>query len=480
KIIPYEKGIAFANRVIGVAHWAQGNVDLSFRFLIAARKSYQSLQDSLGVANSSLNLGMAYVDQGNYDLASRNYEDALTVFRRYGKTSRIATTYTKIADLLTLQEKYPPAFDYLNQALDLHRQNDFLYGIAEANGKLGELAAARGENDDAISYFLLAVSASQQRNDQFGLASHYYGIGLAYFKKRNVGLAEDYLKRAKIIAETYGLQKVRRDICYTLKELEASKGNYREALNYADTYLTVRDSLFNKEKSNLIANMEARRAFAEQQEQLIIARKNVDLLQQKDKVSRMTKLMLVLILMTALAIAFAILSRKNQVINRKHADLKVANQEKDNLETALLSKERELTSYTLNFVQKNEGITELKQLIAGLRKQVGTEHRPTLKKVERKLDGLLRIDEDWADFRRHFESVHPYLISQLQADFPRLTSNEFRLIALVRLNLSTKEISSVLGISPDSVKTARYRLRKKLSLKTQESLFEFLIARESL
>lgn len=477
KIIPYEPGIAFSNRVIGVAHWAQGNVDLSFRFLIAARKTYLSLQDSLGVANSSLNLGMAYVDQGNYDLASRNYEDALVVFRRYNNTSRIATTYTKIADLLTVQEKYSPAFDYLNQALDLHRQNNFPYGIAEATGKLGELAAARGEHDDAISYFLLAVAASQQRNDQFGLAAHYYGIGSAYLEKRNTSLAEDYLNRAKQIAETYGLQRVRRDVYFTLKELETSKGNYRQALAYADAYLNVRDSLFNKEKSNLIANMEARRAFAEQEEQLVIAQKNVDILQQQDKVSRLTKWLLVLSLLTAIAIAYALLSMKDKVINRKRADLKVANRKTDDLENALISKEQELTSYTLNFVHKNEGITELKQLIEGLRKKVGTEHRPTLKTVERKLDGLLRIDEDWADFRRHFESVHPELISRLQEDFPGLTSNEFRLIALIRLNLSSKEISSVLGISPDSVKTARYRLRKKLDLETQDSLFEFLLAR---
>jgi tetratricopeptide (TPR) repeat protein/DNA-binding CsgD family transcriptional regulator len=478
KILPYEAGIAYANRVIGVAHWAQGNQDLSFRFLIAARKTYRALNDSMGIANSSLNLGMAYVDQGNYDLASRNYENALRAFRQQGADSRIATTYTKIADLLTVQEKYEQAFTYLNQALSVHRRTGFLYGVAEANQKLGQMVTAQGEWDNAISYFLLAAEAGKQRNDQVGLAGNYLGIGNAYFEKGDLRLSENYLERARGLAETFGLQRIRRDIYQVFKKLEARRGNYSEALAYADAYLNVRDSLFNWEKSNLIANMEARRAYQAQDEKLVLAQKNLDLLVQKNKVSRLTKWILILGLISAIAIAYTMLFLKDRVIARKQDDLKKAYQRGDDLETALKGKEQELTSYTLNFVSKNEGITNLKQLIDALGKNLGKEHRAELRSIARKLDGLLRIDEDWADFRRHFESVHPDLISRMAEDFPGLTNNEFRLIALIRLNLSTKEVSSVLGISPDSVKTARYRLRKKLNLETQDNLFDFLLQKE--
>lgn len=477
-LLPYEEGKAYANRVIGVAHWAQGNQDLSFRFLIAARRGYQKMKDSLGLANSSLNLGMAYADQRNFDLAARNYEDALTIFRRAGVDSRIATTYTKIADLLTMQEKYPPAFDYLNQALVIHRRTEFLYGVAEANRKLGQLAAAQEEWDDAISYFLLAAEAGKQRNDQVGLAANFFGIGNAYLEKGELKLAENYLQRSRDLAEMFGLQRVRRDAYLAFKNLETKRGNYRQALGYADAYFNVRDSMFNREKSNLIANMEARRAYEEQEEELILAQKNLDLLVQKNKVSRLTKWLLIIGLLAGIAIAYAMLSRKNAVIARKGEDLEKAHLRSDNLESVLMGKEQELTSYTLNFVQKNEGITELKQLTETLGKRLGKEYRAELRSITRKLDGLLRVDEDWADFRRHFESVHPTLITRLGEDFDGLTNNDFRLIALIRLNLSTIETSAVLGISPDSVKTARYRLRKKLKLETQDSLFDFLLQRE--
>ncbi|MEM9929945.1 MAG: helix-turn-helix transcriptional regulator, partial [Bacteroidota bacterium] len=349
---------------------------------------------------------------------------------------------------------------------------------AEANQKLGQLATAREEWDDAISYYLISAEAGKQRNDQVGLASNYLGIGQAYFAKGEVRLTENYLTRSRTIAETYGLQRVRRDVYQAFKLLETQRGNFRKALQFADLYLSIRDSLFNREKSNLIANMEARRAYEAQEEQLLLAQKNLDLMVEENKVSTLTKWLLALGLLSAIAIAFAMVSRKNAVIARKGADLEEAFQRRNNLESALKVKEQELTSYTLNFVHKNEGITELKQLIQDLSKRVSSEHRAELTSIVRKLDGLLRVDEDWADFRRHFESVHPELMNRLGQDFPGLTSNEFRLIALIRLNLATKEISSVLGISPDSVKTARYRLRKKLHLNTQDNLLDFLLQRE--
>lgn len=478
KVIHYSEGEAYANRVIGVAHWAQGNLDLSFKYLIVARKGYQRLEDSLGIANSSLNLGMSYADQQNYELAEQNYQDALGIFKRQSADSRIATTYTKMADLLTIQQRYQPAFDYLNQALVIHRETGFLYGIAEVNRKLAQLAAAQEEWDDAISYFLLAVEVGKQRNDQVGLAENYLGIGQAYLNKQENSLAGNYLKRAQRIAEKFQLQRVRRDVYAAFKTLENTRGNYQQALLFADLYLNVRDSLFNREKSNLIASMEARRSFEAQEEKLLLAQKNLDILIQENKISRLTKWLLVLSLLVVISIAYAMLARKNTIIASKGADLQRAKQERNDLQGVLKSKEQELTSYTLNFVQKNEGISELKRLTETLAKELGQEHKLKLRIISKKLSSLLRVDDDWADFRRHFESVHPDLMTKLGEEFPGLTRNEFRLIALLRLNLSTKETSTILGISPDSVKTARYRLRKKLGLDTQDDLFEFLIQRE--
>ncbi len=86
------------------------------------------------------------------------------------------------------------------------------------------------------------------------------------------------------------------------------------------------------------------------------------------------------------------------------------------------------------------------------------------------------IDKDWEDFKRTFENVHHNFFGRLLEQDPDLTQSELRLCALICLNLSIKEMSSLMGISPDSVKTARYRLRKRFNLQQDQNLADFVIA----
>ncbi len=52
--------------------------------------------------------------------------------------------------------------------------------------------------------------------------------------------------------------------------------------------------------------------------------------------------------------------------------------------------------------------------------------------------------------------------SQLTRRFPELTAYDLRLCTYLKSNLTTKEIAVLLNITPDSVKKAKHRLRKKI------------------
>ena len=58
---------------------------------------------------------------------------------------------------------------------------------------------------------------------------------------------------------------------------------------------------------------------------------------------------------------------------------------------------------------------------------------------------------------------------------PNISPSETKLAALLKLNFSSKEISNILGISTESVKTSRSRLRKKLGLTREDNLVDFLM-----
>ncbi len=78
-------------------------------------------------------------------------------------------------------------------------------------------------------------------------------------------------------------------------------------------------------------------------------------------------------------------------------------------------------------------------------------------------------------FFLNFEKLYPLFSQSLLKIIPDITANELKLCTLIRLNLSSKEVSQLLNITPESVNKARYRLRKKIGLNSKEDLFEFFL-----
>ena len=136
---------------------------------------------------------------------------------------------------------------------------------------------------------------------------------------------------------------------------------------------------------------------------------------------------------------------------------------------------RELISFNLNVSQKNSLLEEIKEKINAL-KEESPEYLPQrLQQLYKLADRTTTIDNDWEEFRKHFERVHQDFLANLKKRFPRLSSNDLRLCAYLRMNIATKEIAKIMGISPASANKARYRLRRKLRLKKEEDLLTFIM-----
>jgi DNA-binding CsgD family transcriptional regulator len=91
------------------------------------------------------------------------------------------------------------------------------------------------------------------------------------------------------------------------------------------------------------------------------------------------------------------------------------------------------------------------------------------------IDHNFTHDKEWDDFRQVFEKVHTHFFEKLSQRSPDLTPAELRLAALFRLNMSSKDMAATLGISQDSLRIARYRLKKKLQLPEEENLIHYLL-----
>ena len=129
----------------------------------------------------------------------------------------------------------------------------------------------------------------------------------------------------------------------------------------------------------------------------------------------------------------------------------------------------------MSIIHKNEFLNNLKTEVVKIKSRVNEhESRMELNKLSLMITQDLSIDRDREKFQMHINEQNSKFIHQLSESFPTMTDNEKRLASMLRLNLSSKEIASILNISPKSVEMNRYRLRKKLKVDPKVSLSDFI------
>ncbi|MFT3738369.1 MAG: triple tyrosine motif-containing protein [Breznakibacter sp.] len=158
----------------------------------------------------------------------------------------------------------------------------------------------------------------------------------------------------------------------------------------------------------------------------------------------------------------------------KEHELMILRNEK--LQSDLAYKIKELASSTMLIIKKNEFLIELKDTLNHQKAVLGTrypdKHHDTL---VAKIDENMSSQDNWKIFEANFEQAHEQFMKKLRDNYPDLTPSDLRLCALLRMNLSSKEIAPLLGISVRGVENHRYRLRKRLTLENDQNLTDFVI-----
>ena len=152
--------------------------------------------------------------------------------------------------------------------------------------------------------------------------------------------------------------------------------------------------------------------------------------------------------------------------------------EKEKLEYDLKHKSQEMANLMINFLRKNEMLTEIKSEIMKVASKLSGEGASEGKKqlilINNKIDSNIQSDEVLKRIEDQFDLIHNNFMKRLHAKHPDLSNNERMMCAYLKMNLSTKEIAPLLNISVRGVETIRYRLRKKFQLEREESLTDYL------
>ncbi len=163
------------------------------------------------------------------------------------------------------------------------------------------------------------------------------------------------------------------------------------------------------------------------------------------------------------------LSQLSETSQKQIEDLK--NQK---LKAEIHHKNNQLASVTMHLINKNEFVQEVRKRIDHMlqERSASTEE---LRKIIKTIDRNMTEDDSWDQFSYHFDQVHGDFLKKLSNDVDKLTPQETKLAAYLRMNMSSKEIANLMNISVRGVELARYRLRKKLGLDRDQNLNDYLM-----
>jgi PAS domain S-box-containing protein len=150
------------------------------------------------------------------------------------------------------------------------------------------------------------------------------------------------------------------------------------------------------------------------------------------------------------------------------SELKKANEDVVN------TKKIELISSALKLMHLNEMNTSLISDIVKITPHATKEGQELIRQITNKFKTNM-AEQIWNDFETRFETTFDSFYRVMLEKFPGLTPNERKLCALLRSGLTSKDIAVLTFQNPQSVDVARYRLRKKLNLASDENLIDFLL-----
>lgn len=497
---------------LGLICLAQGKYYQAEAFFQQSLKLYATLRDTAGVAIATHNLGVISYYKSEFDKAAKYYNQSLHMAEKIGDEKRINSNLLNLGLLYSTQRESGKAKSYIKRALSNHQrtnseaglascwqglgtahfnalefdssltahQNSLIIyeklgkqdGVAQQLCNIADIYIQQGRYDRAKEPYLRSVKIRKENNDQYGLILSYTGLANMHYAAGEQTRAQSYYDSALTVSKEINSPWKTADLYFFISDFQASSGNYKAAYEALKHYSTAMDTLLSGEKLNLVHEIEAQHE-NEKKEQILQNK------QTEIGYLRKTNRLFVWLLISCVVIAFLIVillagrsrqirAKAQRAIELEKKDRELAQAKKKEIEMELDYKKKELTQMALHISNQNEFLESFKNSLT----DVSSEKQ--LRTLGQELKTKILIDKQREDFEMNIELIHEDFFRKLNEKFPGLTENEKKLCAMLRLNLSSKEIASVQNISVKSVEMNRYRLRKKLQLNGDEALAPFL------
>lgn len=457
--IPSENaGIDEVNRY-ATEQWSLGNYQEALAYFSKAYKQANMENNEQMMAHILNNLGLVYWSLQDNMAAMEYYKEAAKIAEKVGHKLLLGLTYTNRALILKEQDDYTSALDHNKKAIRIFSENDHPRELAITLNNHGQIFKVQEKMDSALYYYTRALDIYFTIDYKDGMAATYHNLADVYMYKDKERLALEYAQKSLELGLA-AQSKVRISEAYKkLSEIYEYFSHPDSALEYHKKYADFQIKTLSQAQSERLAEYEAQM----RTEIKTLRIQNLE----KEKTIAVNRMWLSIGAITIVMLIIFFFIYRN--LYRTKLKTRQLESELINSQEILNIKELELKSYIIDLSKKNMMIHRLQDQIS---KEIQGDEQTD--RVAQLLNQKILTDDDWKMFKTKFNTVYPYFFAKIKQMEINLTEAEIRFLVLFRLNLTGKEMADMLGISPQSVRALKMRLKKKLSIGRYKSVEEFL------
>lgn len=217
------------------------------------------LQDSMGIAATYNNIGLVYKDLENYKMAETYLKLAVALNQKLNNRKQLSTNYTGLGDLYLGLEQADTSLYYFHNSLDLKREIGHKYGMIIVLHGIGNVYTSL-KHDDKIArdYFEQALRLANQTGSDYEIANLNISLGELSYKAQRLVEANELFNQSFVYARRENALDLMHTAARYLTEINVQMGKKAAAMEYFMTYRTIGDTLFNRDKTRAIMEMQAR------------------------------------------------------------------------------------------------------------------------------------------------------------------------------------------------------------------------------
>ena len=255
-------------QVLGHNTTSQGNYPEGLKNTLLSLKIEEQLGDKSEIAGVEFNLGNIYTLQHNYPEALKCLEASLKISEELELKSDIAYTSGTIGWVYIQEGNYPEALRRCLTAAKLAEEIQDKLPLAEIYNSLGVIYNHEGNYSEGLKYDFKALKLYEETGIDQALPDIYNNIGLIYLKQKKYTDAREYFNKALSSSKQIGSLELIKWSYENWAALDSVRGNYKKALEHYKLGIIYRDSMFNKENSKKLVQLQMQYDFDKLQDSI--------------------------------------------------------------------------------------------------------------------------------------------------------------------------------------------------------------------